>query len=205
MPSSTGAVVLKRELRQQIRTALSRLPTSMVSSESSATTARFLNSPAYQNAKSIAVYASMPNEFDTTVLLTDAFRLKKRVFLPRVTSKSLHEMVFLEVASAAELASWTPNGWGIREPPLEPSRAEAPHDVGLDVVVVPGVAFDVQGARCGQGMGFYDTFLAKYAASGRPMPKLVALALSVQIVGCVPVTAHDWNVDEVLFGAGREG
>lgn len=114
-------------------------------------------------------------------------------------------MVFLEVASEEELASWKPNGWGIREPPLEPNRAQAPRDVGLDVVVVPGVAFDVQGARCGQGMGFYDTFLAKYAASKRPMPRLVALALSVQIVGCVPVTEHDWNVDEVLFEPGHEG
>lgn len=147
----------------------------------------------------------MPNEFDTSFLLTDAFRLKKRVFLPRVTSKALHEMVFLEVVSAAELASWTPNSWGIREPPLEPSRAQVPRDTALDVVVMPGLAFDVHGARCGQGMGFYDTFLAKYAASERPMPKLIALALSVQIVGCVPVTTHDWNVDEVLFESGPEG
>lgn len=108
-------------------------------------------------------------------------------------------MVMLEVHSMQELASWEPNSWGIREPPIEDGRAESPRDAALDVIVVPGLAFDVRGARCGQGMGFYDTFFRKYAASPHPMPRLIALALSAQIVTSVPVTSDDWPVDEVMF------
>lgn len=199
MANLTATRLLKRELRKHIRAALSSLPQPQVSSESYRTTARFLASPEYEVAQTIAVYASMPHEFDTSFLLADAFQRKKRIFIPRVTSKSRHEMIFLEVASESELASWSPNSWGIREPPLEPGRAQAPRDVGLDVVVLPGVAFDAYGARCGHGMGFYDTFLANYKQCRQPMPRLVALALSAQIVGNVPVTEDDWNVDEVLF------
>lgn len=199
MASVSATRLLKSELRKQIRTTLSSLPQTKISAESRRTTARFLASPEYAAAHTVAVYSSMPHEYDTSSLLADAFRQKKRVFLPRVTSKSRHEMIFLEVNSEDEIASWTPNGWGIREPPVEHGRVQALQDVGLDIIIVPGVAFDAYGARCGQGMGFYDTFLTNYRQCREKMPKLVALALSAQVVGSIPVTEHDWNVDEVLF------
>lgn len=141
----------------------------------------------------------MPHEFDTTTLLTQAFADSKRVFLPRVVSKKEKLMVMLECESMEELQSWTPNSWNIREPPLEDGRLQTPRDAHVDVVIVPGVAFEVGGSRCGQGMGFYDRFLASFGASSHPMPRLVALALHVQVIDSVPVTADDWTIDEVLY------
>lgn len=109
-------------------------------------------------------------------------------------------MLFLQVESLSDLAAFPQNSWGICEPPLQPGRLQVPRDCALDVIVVPGLAFDLQGHRCGQGMGFYDTFLSEYARWGRKMPALVALALRMQIVPQVPVAGHDWKVDHVIFG-----
>lgn len=198
MTSCEAASILKRELRKRIRTALTALPENFVQQQSAATTARFVASAAYQNARCIALYAAMPREFDTQMLIADAFTRSKRVFLPRVVSKKRHEMIMLECTSIAELMSWAPNDWGIREPPLDEARPQAPRDAALDVIVVPGVAFDASGARCGHGMGFYDRFLTTYKGCGRPMPHLAALALTPQVVESVPMTPDDWSMDEVL-------
>ena len=65
----------------------------------------------------------------------------------------------------------------------------------LDVVVVPGVAFDRRGNRLGRGKGYYDRFLKK-------LPKKthrIGLAFDFQILPAMPVSRHDLGVDKVLF------
>lgn len=202
MPVHTATQLLKRELRKRIRSSLSALPPSKIREESSQVTDRFLATDTYKSASSIAIYDSMSSEFDTSYLVLEAFKAHKRVFFPRVVSKDDHVMLMLEVSSCEDVAKCVPNNWGIREPGMAEGRAEAPRDAAIDVIVMPGLAFDAHGARCGQGMGFYDTYLKRYAGSGRLMPRLVALALSVQIVGSVPTTGDDWVIDEVLFPDG---
>ncbi|KAI0564446.1 5-formyltetrahydrofolate cyclo-ligase [Gracilaria domingensis] len=200
MRNATDATkLLKRELRNRIRLSLQLLPQARIDQESVRLIKQFTNSAAYRNASSLALYASMPHEFNTMSLLTKAFDDGKKVFLPRVVSKEDHEMLMLECKSMRELNSWEPNSWKIREPPLEEGRLQAPRDVHVDIVVVPGVAFDTFGRRCGQGMGFYDKFLSSYSKSSRRMPHLISLALSVQMIDTVPTDEFDWIIDEVLF------
>lgn len=198
LSSCDATMLLKRELRRRIRTSLSSMPQDSIDRESHYLVQKFVSSPTYKNASSIALYASMPHELNTSSLLHRAFEDSKRVFLPRVVSKENHEMVMLECRSMDELNSWAPNSWKIREPPLEEGRLQCPKDVHLDVVVVPGVAFDALCRRCGQGMGFYDKFLAACHTSSRPMPYTVALALSVQMVDTVPTNESDWKLDEII-------
>jgi 5-formyltetrahydrofolate cyclo-ligase len=201
MNTAASAVVLKRELRARMRSsALAASPT-LVASESDSLRASLLSHPAYISATRVALYAPMPTETDVSPLLHLALTAGKRVFLPRVAG--LRELHMLEVRSAEEEALWPANSWGIREPPVDEGRAEAGDaDVGLDLVVVPGMAFDLCGNRCGYGKGYYDTFFARYHAShGGVMPKLIALALSHQIVDQVPMTGLDWRVDEVILPA----
>lgn len=202
-PAADGAAVLKRELRKRVRGALRRLPASALAAQGAALGARLRASPAYASAHSVALYASMPGELDTARLLAAAFRDGKRVFLPRVVSKPAREMVMLEARSEADVAGFPRGAWGIAEPPLGEGRADAPEDAALDLVVVPGVAFDRAGARCGQGMGFYDTYFARYQARRGTMPHLVALALAPQLVAEVPMTETDWRVDEVMVAEGE--
>lgn len=196
--AADGAAVLKRELRKRVRGALRALPAETLASQSASLAAQLLASPHYASARSVALYASMPGELDTASLLAAAFRDGKRVFLPRVASKAARAMRMLEARGAADVAGFPRSDWGIAEPPVEAGRAEAPADAGLDLVVVPGVAFDRVGGRCGQGMGFYDTFFARYQSARGSLPKLVALALKPQVVEEVPMTETDWRVDKLL-------
>lgn len=78
---------------------------------------------------------------------------------------------------------------GLLEP--DPDRAE-PIGEEIDLVLVPGLAFDRNGGRIGYGAGFYDRFLA-----GTPAVK-VALAYSLQLIDAVPVEPHDVPVDRIL-------
>lgn len=81
---------------------------------------------------------------------------------------------------------------------------------GLDLVILPGVAFGMDGRRMGHGKGYYDTWLSRYwdavgAASEVRMPILVGTALTEQLFGKgeVPVDGTDWLVDIVVTGDGR--
>jgi 5-formyltetrahydrofolate cyclo-ligase len=77
----------------------------------------------------------------------------------------------------------------------------------LDLVMVPGTAFDLRGARMGQGKGYYDRLLSNARADS----PLVALAFDCQIFEEIPVAAHDVFMDSVLTevrtitGKGRKG
>lgn len=204
MAGQEATSVLKRELRKRIRTTLSSLNRNQILSESNYLTRSLLGHTSYQNAKTIALYASLPTEIDTSTLIKDALTSEKRVFLPRVISKASRSMAMLEVKSVEDLDSFDRGAYSIPEPPLNDGRARAPTDVDLDLIVVPGVAFDEAGHRLGQGMGYYDVFLQhckKRVDDGienSQMPKLIALAMSVQMVSHVPVDDLDWIIDEVI-------
>lgn len=198
MAANDATQVLKRELRRRIRANLKALSVKQIEVESHFLTSKLQSHPAYKAAKSVGMYASLPTEMDTSGMMRDALHSGKRVFLPRVVSKTQREMAMLEVMSMTEIESFEKGAYLIPEPPLD-GRPRAPHDVRLDMMVIPGLAFDMRGCRCGHGMGFYDVFLAQYAKRfGPSMPVLIALALSPQLVESVPVTNDDWRVDTVI-------
>lgn len=190
--------ILKREMRKRIRGTLSGMPRARIEAESAYLQGMLERDADYEKARTIAVYASLSTEVDTTAIVAGALARNKRVFLPRVMSKERREMAMLEVHSERDLAMFERGAYGIPEPPVD-GRMRAPHDILLDVVVVPGVAFDVSGARCGHGMGYYDVFLSEYAGRfAPPMPKLIALVLSPQLVEQVPVNDNDYVIDNVI-------
>jgi 5-formyltetrahydrofolate cyclo-ligase len=199
MTQVEAAAVLKRELRKRMRGVMRQISQDQIANESRVLTDKLKRAALYKRAENIALYASMGHEFDTRAIMQDAFDANKRVFIPRIVSKVSRAMAMLEVRSMAEFDEWIPNSWGIREPPLEAGRMDAPRDTALDLIIVPGVAFDMSGARCGYGMGFYDTFLSRYRGSRGTMPRLVAPVLRAQLVESVPMTDTDWRVDELIL------
>ena len=70
---------------------------------------------------------------------------------------------------------------------------------GVDLIVMPGLAFSTEGDRLGRGKGYYDTYLSKYVTALGQLPPLVALAYNEQVVERVPTDAHDVPVDMVLW------
>ncbi len=90
--------------------------------------------------------------------------------------------------------------WKIKQPADDDSddRENALHtDHGLDLVLVPGLAFTKDGARLGRGKGYYDTFLTKCGDSGK-MPATVALAFREQVLESLPIGPHDFRIQMVL-------
>ena len=90
-------------------------------------------------------------EIDTSHIIERVFKDRKRCFVPRCTSNS--EMLMLEAMSVKDILSFSKNKWQIPEPPQSENRAEAMECKELDLIIVPGVAFDEQNRRCGHGAG----------------------------------------------------
>ena len=151
---------------------------------------RVMQTAAFQAAKTIALYHSLPDEADTADLIAAALREGKTVALPRVEGDRLQ---FYRIASADAALEISP--FGVAEPPAQPENA-APADT-LDLVIVPGVCFDLRRNRMGYGKGFYDRFLRE-----TPRPTIaVCFAAQVLRQGTLPVTPADVPMDLILTEA----
>ncbi|KAI2483511.1 5-formyltetrahydrofolate cyclo-ligase [Pyrenophora tritici-repentis] len=225
MAGSLAAV--KRELRNKIRDALKHLPHAAAASQSSNATAALLAMPEYQAARRISVYLSMPGgEISTTDIVRNALDQGKEVFIPYTYNldspkqdqpKSIMDMV--ELQSMADFDSLQPDKWGIPTPSQDSisSRAncfggtgitngdiEAVH-TGLDLIVMPGMAFDAQFGRLGHGKGYYDYFLSRCHKVSR-MPFRVGLSLTEQFLPPtepVPMSSSDFRLDAIVTGDGK--
>ena len=140
-----------------------------------------------RDARCVALYIAMPFEVSTDILIRTCLADDKTVVLPRtVWSERRMDMVRISDPDT-DLA---PGPKGI----MEPIGDEIIATGDIDLVIVPGRAFDRSCNRVGQGGGFYDSFLA----GTRPDCVRCAPAFGVQIFDSVPVDAHDLPVDIVV-------
>jgi 5-formyltetrahydrofolate cyclo-ligase len=129
-------------------------------------------------------YAATPDEVDAAPLLRALRERGARVAYPRVCGPGA---LTLHWADEDGLAA----GYcGIAEP-AEDAPAADPRD--LDVVIVPGVAFDLVCCRLGHGGGFYDRLLREM-----PHASTIGLAFDEQIVEALPSEAHDVHLGVVV-------
>ena len=164
---------------------------------------KFVALPEYASAHAILYYLDVRDEVQTTHILSAALRSTKRLVVPYCVDDRL-ELFNLKAMDELAIGSFS-----ILEPKPE-LRGSAERRVGigeLDLIMVPGVAFDKTGARIGYGKGYYDKLLA----GARPDAPLVALAFECQIVPEIPTDDHDVLMDKVLteantyVGKGRTG
>ncbi|NMB25653.1 MAG: 5-formyltetrahydrofolate cyclo-ligase [Firmicutes bacterium] len=147
---------------------------------------RFFDLEVVQEATTIMLFLAFGSEVDTWLLLERGVELGKLVVAP-ICLPATKELALYPINSRAEAV---PGHWGI----LEPSRiGEAILPEDLDVVVVPGLAFDGTGRRIGYGGGYYDRFLPKADCACK-----VGVCFDVQLVERVPSASHDVPVDVVI-------
>ncbi|USW54253.1 Putative 5-formyltetrahydrofolate cyclo-ligase, nagB/RpiA transferase [Septoria linicola] len=225
----------KKELRSLMKQKLSGLSEQDVLTQSRRAQNLILNSPQYQSAKRVGIYLSMPqSEAQTDSLVVDALWAGKKVFVPYIYSVQSTEnqtkrskvMDMMRIESMIEYGELEKDSWGI--PKLEdegieerenavggsglsfkPDGSEVEMDAsegGLDLIVVPAVAFDRRLNRMGHGAGFYDKLLARHWGDGRrKKPHLTGLCLAEQILpdGKLVMEPWDWRVDAVAVGDGK--
>ena len=142
--------------------------------------------PMLADAKTVVAYYSLPDEVDTHRLIDDLLADGKTVYLPKVISDE--EMVLCRYTGAESLRE---GAYGI----MEPVGAPIPAEEVIDVVLVPGMAFDASCNRLGRGKGYYDRFLKTLA---NPRPHLIGVCFDFQKVEVVPTTSCDVKVDVVV-------
>lgn len=186
-PEPTAA---KPELRRRALAARDALPGMERARLSVAVCARAAALPELTAAATIMLFAAFRSEVDTEPLVSWALERGKTVCFPRVLGS--RRMAAYRVTDPA--TDLVPGAWGIPEP--REGLEEVPPEC-IDVVVVPGAAFDAAGRRCGYGGGFYDAYLPLTRA-GVPW---VALAFEAQLVDELPCEPHDLAVGAIVTEA----
>ncbi|XP_011869083.1 PREDICTED: 5-formyltetrahydrofolate cyclo-ligase [Vollenhovia emeryi] len=151
----------------------------------------------YQDSKRISLYLSTKDEIDTLPILKHTFDTGKEVFVPQYRGKTM-EMVKLRSMEDYETLPLTK--WNIKQPSTAECRENALEKDGLDLIILPGVAFTINGKRLGHGMGYYDKYLKRCFQKQSVKPYLVAVGFKEQIQEDVPVNEDDVPVDIVFTG-----
>ncbi len=151
---------------------------------------RFMGLPEYAAAKTVMFYIDVRDEVRTRHALPAAIQGDKRIVIPYCVDGEL-ELFHLESMEELDVGMYK-----ILEPKAELRTVAAkrlqPED--LDLVMVPGVAFDRNGGRTGHGKGYYDKLL-EHARADAP---LIALAFECQMFPEIPCGSHDIYMDKVV-------
>lgn len=156
---------------------------------------RFVALPEYAAAGTVMWYLDVRSEVRTRHRIADALAAGKRIVVPYCTidERGANKLGLWHLAGMDELVV---GKWKILEPPRErwgePGKEVAPRE--LDLVMVPGVGFARDGARMGNGQGYYDRLLKAV----RPDAPLIALAYECQMFPELVVGPHDVYMDKVV-------
>ncbi|KAI0398587.1 nagb/rpia/CoA transferase-like protein [Xylariaceae sp. FL0594] len=237
--NSSSLRAAKTHLRSLMKHRLSQLSPESITSQSHAAFNALSHFKPYREARTVAVYLSMPGcEIQTDPIVRHALGCGKQVFVPYLHKSGLPPgegpvrlMDMVSLKSIQDYESLQRDKWGIpsvdsatvheRQRSIGELDGERSADVPLDLILLPGVAFDLDpqtGAvrRLGHGKGFYDYFLHRYALAtgtekGSPNGAsvlLYALALKEQFLSpasgeAVPVGVHDQSLDGIILGDGH--
>ncbi len=152
-------------------------------------------SPEYLLARTVLAFASFRGELETRPLLNDVLQSGRVLVLP-VTELDTRR---LDLRIVSNLSQLSPGRWGIPEPAGDCPLADRS---AIDLIIVPGMAFDESGQRVGYGGGFYDGLLRDLRGRSHPRPLACGLAFELQVCRSVPSGAHDQPVDLLVTEAG---
>ena len=148
---------------------------------------KLITSDLYIKAKNIFIYLSFGSEIQTNNIITKALRDGKEVYIPKVYKKN-------KLMKAVRLKSFDDlkeNSMGILEP-IDDSNYIDKREI--DLILVPGVVFDLNGNRIGYGGGYYDRYLQDI----KEIRNKVVLAYDLQIVDSINPDIHDIAFDYII-------
>ena len=174
---------MKKAIRKQVLHELKALSKEEKQSMNDWLTEQLLQHPFYKEAKTIATYLSFPHEFQTAELIEQAQKDGKTILIPKTYPQGKMDLVLYEPEKLER------NSFGLLESKgnfsiIEPSL--------IDLIHVPGVAFNPSGYRVGYGGGYYDHYLEHFPGH------TISTLYPCQIQDFHP-DPHDIPVEEVLI------
>jgi 5-formyltetrahydrofolate cyclo-ligase len=180
----------KKEWRQLISRLKSDLPEEEWRERSNDIHELLFSQSLWRDSEHIALYLSVEREVDTLAIIQRGWELGKRIYLPKCHTKE-KQLVFYHVESLDQLEVVY---YGIPEP--VPAYCEKLRLEEVELIIVPGLAFDQRGYRIGYGGGYYDRFLSKLTHQ----VDTFSLAFSFQVVKKqeLPNDSFDIPVDGII-------
>lgn len=184
------AILDKENIRRKILKQRGRMTQEEASILSEKIIEKLKKIPVYKTSKTIMLYLSFGNEVDSTKIIEDCFKDGKRVVMPycRKSDMSITPTEIKDIEM-----DLSENDMGYKQPkkdslsPVDPSE--------IDLIIVPGIAFDRKGYRVGFGAGYYDRFLGKLNFE---LPT-IGLAYDFQIIDSfIKMEDYDIPVDYVM-------
>ena len=180
----------KKALRARIKAQKAALSEEQIVAASERLARQLYAHPAYRAASAIYGYLAFNEEVRTLPMLRQAQKDGKRVAVPKVFGT---EMRFLWLD---DLDAVAPGYYGVPEPVAD--EPVAGDETAL--ILMPGLAFDPEGHRCGYGGGFYDRYLAAH-----PNHPTLAMCYDFQLFAHLDVESFDVPVQYVLSAPVEEG
>lgn len=142
----------------------------------------------YGRAHSVMAYMACRGELDLLPVILDVLSQGKTLLLPRCEGPGA-----MTARRVTELSQLIPGAYGVMEPQAD---CEAVDPEEIDLILVPGTAFDASGGRLGQGGGYYDRFLAGTKALR------VGVCHDFALAERVPAQAHDVRMNCIISPGG---
>jgi 5-formyltetrahydrofolate cyclo-ligase len=178
---------MKKDIRSTILKKRSSMPLSEVRKKSKLIKEQVFHMEEFEEAKTILFYVSYDNEVYTHEMIKESLGMKKQVVVPK-TDKNNRTIICSLLTKWDDLFS---GAYNILEPRQECVNEVSPESI--DLMIIPGVAFDCQGNRIGHGMGYYDRLLQK-----KMRAHCLGLAFELQIVESISSEKHDVKVEKIV-------
>ncbi|MBR8536204.1 5-formyltetrahydrofolate cyclo-ligase [Carboxylicivirga sediminis] len=176
-------MIEKKELRRIIKQRKAELSDSQRTAQGDIIQQKLEASSIFQAANSILLYWAMSDEVPTQQLINKWYTQKK-IYLPVINGDDLKIVRY-----QGEKSLVAGDKYGIPEP----SGEAISNEKEIELVIVPGVAFDAANNRMGRGAGYYDRILKRI-----PGARKIGLAFAFQMVASVPIETHDIKMDEII-------
>ena len=176
----------KDSIRKEMIETLSRLSERLYEDNSDQIASRLYEDNDWKQAQVIGITISKKPEVDTYQIIQRAWEIGKQVVVPKCDPKE-KKMSFRIITDFSQLETVY---YGLFEP-IEAVTMEVSSD-GIDLIIVPGLAYTREGYRLGFGGGYYDRYLLNYSG------KTLSLAFADQLVPKFPVENHDIPVSKII-------
>lgn len=179
--------------REKFKTLRSELPRKTIHRKSKTIWEILRKLPEFKDTETVSFYVSKRDngEVETREMISDSLKMDKKIVVPYVDEKDLKLSQIQDLQSDLEIGNF-----GVLEPKKE-SRKDFPVKE-VDLILIPGLAFDKEGNRLGYGKGYFDRLLKKASKKST----FLGLAFDFQITNHVPAGNRDIPVNEVITEEG---